>query len=164
VELRNCWLPAQVKVGTFYGHFNSGFEYQLGGFFYWLWICMCSVSYMSWSTYPFWGSKQFWQHFVYQHCGKLWHPVPPPQGAGMQIYNSFPECRAQSALMGMGYSLIGHLHSQAQQVPALRQVPKCCWGEGQWLIWLLCAGNGMTGVGVVALNSGVDPRTLQRSP
>jgi hypothetical protein len=31
VELGNRWLPAQVKAGAFYGHFNSGLG--LGGFF-----------------------------------------------------------------------------------------------------------------------------------
>jgi hypothetical protein len=32
-EPRNQWLPAQVKAGAFYGRFNSGLGYRLGGFF-----------------------------------------------------------------------------------------------------------------------------------
>jgi hypothetical protein len=34
----------------------------------------------------------------------------------------------------MGYSLICPLGLQTQQIPSLRQVPNCCWGEGPWLI------------------------------
>jgi hypothetical protein len=33
VEPRNQWLPAQVKAGAFYGHFNSGLVLGLDGFF-----------------------------------------------------------------------------------------------------------------------------------
>jgi hypothetical protein len=88
---------------------------------------------MNWFVFPLLeeGGNNLESILLISPVADLSDPVSPLQGTGMQIYHSFSGCKNHSALHGgMRYSLICPLGLQTQQVPTLRQIPNCYWGEG----------------------------------
>jgi hypothetical protein len=118
---------------------------------------------MSWSVFPLWGGGNNLENILFiSPVADLWDPVSPPQGAGMQIYNSFSGCRAPSALHGGWDTHLSVLRFPDPTSPPSETSIQLLLGRGTMTCLAALCWQWGDGVRVVALVSGVDSCSLQR--